>query len=73
MTTEERELAEGMNRGLVFKRNGHSRVMEMKEGRVFTCALRSGYDQNDSSAYLWKYLCPYRLALSAFYLYSRLP
>lgn len=73
MITEGRALAEGMNRGPVFKWDGHSLVMEMEEGRVFTCAIRSSCDQNDSSAYLWKNWCPYRLWLSVFYLCSRLP
>lgn len=49
MTTEGRELAEGMNEGPVFKWDGHSRVMEIEEGRVFICAIGSGCDQNDLS------------------------
>lgn len=73
MTTEGRELTEGMNGGPVFKWDGHSRVMEIEEGRVFICAIGSGCDQNDLSPLLWKNLRPYRLWLFAFYLCSRLP
>lgn len=54
ITTEGRELAEGMNGGPVFKWDGHSHVMEIEEGHVFICAIRSGCDQNDLFPYLWK-------------------